>query len=224
MTILTSFADSLYSNGDYYRAITEYKRLLQGGLTDSAPVYYKISSCYYNSQRYKPALEFYSKAMQIADNDTVLQDTLVKFSYLLLRSGYLGQVRVVLDGVNTPEADKILALSYFYEYRWEDGACFVPDFHGLAPGKVLFCSALLPGSGQMITGHVKEGIISCILNVGLGYLSYQQAQKHDWLNFSVLFSQFLRFYQGNLVATQEFVVKENMRRVSELEKAWGLFF
>jgi len=54
-----SFADHLYAQGDYYRAITEYERVmfLHPGTASAKTARFQIAQCYFQSEKYAQAIE-----------------------------------------------------------------------------------------------------------------------------------------------------------------------
>ncbi|MEW6685766.1 MAG: hypothetical protein AB1393_06115 [Candidatus Edwardsbacteria bacterium] len=217
ITMISSFADSLYKEGDYFRAITEYKRLLFCGLGDSEQIFQNISLCYAKSGKYDQALEYLSLAIQVAKEDTVPLDRREKIAWFLVKSGRPSEARLVLERVNTASARKIVAISYFIEGKYTTGSLYLDrKYKYYDEKKIGLISTLLPGSGQVITGHSREGVLSFLINGGLTYFSYKALCKRDYLNFVFLSSWLLRFYKGNISRAKELAKEENNKRWQQL--------
>src|SRR5574340_713447 len=63
-----AFADHLYAQGDYYRAVTEYERVmfLHPGTAMANTARFQIAQCYFQSEKYAQAVErFRARAMDI---------------------------------------------------------------------------------------------------------------------------------------------------------------
>ncbi len=90
------FADHLFGQGDYYRAITEYKRALFYFPTYEKKdfIHYRIGKSYYLGARYRAALHYLAPLTEINNKDIRLDvKNLVGLSYLY-RKDYLGSERV----------------------------------------------------------------------------------------------------------------------------------
>ena len=61
----------------------------------------------------------------------------------------------------------------------------------------LVASSIIPGSGQIITGHIKQGLNSFVLISGLAILFYQITKYYSWLEgFAVVYPWFQRYLFG----------------------------
>ena len=62
-----------------------------------------------------------------------------------------------------------------------------------------FASGLLPGSGQILTGHLKQGINSLMLLGGLAALFINITQSYTWLEgFAAVFPWYERYFMGGV--------------------------
>ncbi len=76
------FADSLFENKDYYRAITEYKRF--GYLFPESPltlnVEYKIGLSYFKGKKYEEAAEYFNNISIMPEKNEITKKALFKFA------------------------------------------------------------------------------------------------------------------------------------------------
>ncbi len=64
------FADSLFEDKDYYRAVGEYKRclFLSPARADAQEITYKIGVCYLRGKQFTDALSYFDKAVELKAN------------------------------------------------------------------------------------------------------------------------------------------------------------
>jgi len=62
-----------------------------------------------------------------------------------------------------------------------------------------FASSLIPGSGQMLTGHIKQGLTSLVLLGGLAGLFIEITKNYTWLEgFAAVFPWYERYFMGGV--------------------------
>lgn len=76
---LFSRANEYYDEGDYEKAIAEYKRILSGG-KKSGPIYYNIANAYFRSGQLAEAVLNYERARRLMPRDADLR---ANYSYAL---------------------------------------------------------------------------------------------------------------------------------------------
>jgi len=69
-------------------------------------------------------------------------------------------------------------------------------------------SYVIPGSGQILSGNLWDGIFSFLWNSGSVYLMYDGFKKEDMLGGCLSLLVFLRFYIGNIYSSKKYE-KEN---------------
>ncbi|MGA2506294.1 MAG: hypothetical protein ABSF80_02330 [Chitinispirillaceae bacterium] len=124
----TSFADHLFSTGEYYRATTEYLRCLHA-LSDSAAIpsiVKKISLCYFKGEDYSGCIHFLDSYFIITQKDPVISSEL---AFMRAMSRYkLGEYSKAIAELNvsaTPLAGTVcadsrllLGISYARLFDW----------------------------------------------------------------------------------------------------------
>jgi tetratricopeptide (TPR) repeat protein len=172
----TTFADYLFDKGDYFRAISEYKRDIFFRRDTIDPTA-KISLSYYKLGQLEEAINWVSKAYYI--------DPLYKtdYEFMLCKAGKLGEAKILLSTKDISEKELQLKkiVNTFEQERnyWKT-------------------SFLIPGSGQVMSGEVWEGLLSFALNAGTLYLFCKRVEKKDFAGSLFSFSYFIRFYIGNI--------------------------
>ncbi|WP_046743308.1 tetratricopeptide repeat protein [Kordia zhangzhouensis] len=74
-TALFEEANKAYNEGNYPEAITKYQSILETG-NHSAAIYYNLGNAYYKSSEIGPSIYYFEKALQLAPNDTDIQNNL----------------------------------------------------------------------------------------------------------------------------------------------------
>jgi len=185
----TTFADYLFDKGDYFRAISEYKRdiLLRRDTIDAMA---KLGLSYYKLGQLEEAINWISKAYYI--------DSLYKidYEYMLCKAGKLGEVKTLLSTKDINEKEvQLKTIIYSFEQErnyWKT-------------------SFLIPGSGQVMSGELWNGILSFALNAGAIYLLCNRVEENDLAGSLFSFSYFLRFYIGNISEAKK--IERNKRNI-----------
>jgi putative membrane protein insertion efficiency factor len=84
-----------------------------------------------------------------------------------------------------------------------------------SPAVASVSSALLPGSGQLYTGHTYDGIRHFLFNGLLGYAVYHLADDENYAGAYLLGALALPFYTGNIIGARRSAERFNRSRRSE---------
>lgn len=218
--IFLFFADSLFKEGDYFNAITEYKRILFLKQGDKKKLYYKIAKCYEKIKNLEKAIYYYSKYYYLEDEPS---DTfLLRYSYLLFKIGKIEEGISLLKSVPENESVNFL-ISYGY-LKLNN----LKKYYNHLPDKRLYrnekfysyMSLIFPGIPIILNGHFTEGLTSLIMNILSGYLVYRDIKKENYLSLPISFSLFLRFYIGNYSATKNIIRKNNIENLERKIKIY----
>lgn len=188
-----SLAEHLYRNHDYFRAISEYKRNLFSG-KDSLNSLVKISRSYFKLSRPKKSLYWMSRAYYM--------DKSYKFEYeyMLAYTEKFEQVKFIISETEREqELNKIINFAENEKDYWK-------------------MSFFIPGSGQILSGHPREGLLSFLLNIASLYVVYDRADKDDHFGSYLAFSYFLRFYIGNVTASRKYEKEKRKKKFKILMK------
>lgn len=120
------FADFLMLEGDYFRAITEYKRILFEKPIDSVENYclYQVAKAYWKSRYYELAVRYVDRLLKKRDIDLSLRNqaclvggfSYYEYNFPHLSMPYFQQLKVDSDMVSYPSL--CLALVYAETSNW----------------------------------------------------------------------------------------------------------
>ncbi|MCP4754261.1 MAG: hypothetical protein GY866_25535 [Proteobacteria bacterium] len=229
------FASYLYRNGEYYRAVSEYKRLIyffpDSPLADEAVL--QIGRSYMAGDRIDEAIGFWKSELKTFDseNDVFYRiKTLLGISLLdmdrakpfPLRTenieaavGHLSEI-----GDRTPEAPLV---EHFLD-DWKRR----PDPEYKSPWLAGSMSAVVPGSGSFYSGRYREGLYAFFIT-SLFYLATLEATHRDEEELALVFGFFtLTFYGGSIYTAVNGVYKSNDEMEADtlfdLRKKHGIWF
>ncbi|OQX54529.1 MAG: hypothetical protein B5M53_05795 [Candidatus Cloacimonas sp. 4484_209] len=235
----TNFANDLFKEGDYLRAIGEYKRLVFfSNDEDSIDIYqYQMGECYRKLGDFTRAMKIYNKLLIKGINIPHLRKRIIfSSSICALNTGYVETVRLYLEELQkdveiADSVNYIFGLSYLKERenlkaeaifeKISDPVLKTEAFHMLtmvsrshftSPKVALILSTFIPGAGQVYTGKPFAGFISFSLNLSLGYLSFKSLKADRKLDaFLIFYFGIQRFYLGNLENAQKYAVLHNQK-------------
>jgi len=185
------FADSLYKTGDYFRAISEYKREIFYGRRNPE-IYVRIARSYYELGEKEDALKWFGRAY--------FYDSTYKFEYacILAIDKKFDEVKWLHldDSIQERKLKEIIENGKREKSYWK-------------------LSFLIPGSGQMLSGHTREGFFSLLWNFTCLYLMYDRVKKRDIIGGIFALNYFLRFYSGNILSSKHYEREKRIRKLEE---------
>jgi putative component of membrane protein insertase Oxa1/YidC/SpoIIIJ protein YidD len=222
-----AFADYLFSQGDYNRAISEYRRFQ---VEDSDPVklayaQFQIGESHYRNGDFKDAETSFRDALSLSNYQlarySLARVLLAEKRYPAARH-YLATIR---DSALLKPARAIQALSYYRQYDFPSGAKVtatlaarsldddsltcrlravqsrrIPERSRCA-GSVM--SAVIPGLGHAYSGRIGDGLYSFLAVAVLGAASYYYWENHaeqdpTYLKFGIVAGLGVIFHLGNI--------------------------
>lgn len=236
------FGDRLFEEGDYLRAIGEYKRMNFFSVDPGSALYYqyRIGACYRRMGDYGSARGWYDKVLLKSEGDDELERKVVIGSAVcLINQGDTEYARIILDDFQTRNGagdslSYLLGISYLKDRKLKAaddafGKIRSPELRNSAasllgdtsskkmksPRAALLLSIFVPGAGQVYAARPFKGIISFSLNLSLGYLTYKAFSEDRRLDgFLILYFGLQRFYFGNLEQARNYTAEYN-RNISE---------
>jgi len=225
---LFDFAESLYREGDYFRAITEYKRLLhQAPDAVEAPlVQLRIGQSLMAGERWSEAegalqslLERYPQASEALRARLLLAEipyrqqrfSLAGERYRQLaedqehNTSVRDQALYRLAWTRIERQDEPLALSLLEQLPGEQPQTLAaalseaPATEVKSPALAGTLSALLPGAGQLYTGHRRDAALSLALNAVFIGAAVEAFDNDSPILGSILVFFELGWYGGNIV-------------------------
>ncbi|MCF6268889.1 MAG: hypothetical protein L3J41_04195 [Melioribacteraceae bacterium] len=224
----TAFGNYLFCEGDYLRAIDEFKSVLSSEWNDS--LQFKIATSYYRMGQFDKSIYEFQKIeadiylnklaklesirsfYQIGDYNILRDQINVYFitmgesqklsklyNYsLLLDSSLLPEKSVYLSHFNGEERNRI---SEYYDWKIK------PPYKN--PTKAAIMSALVPGLGKIYANEVGDGITAFLLTGLFTYLAVDKFQNNHtasgWLYASIA----AFFYSGNIYGSATAVQNYN---------------
>ncbi len=232
---LYDYAGFLYKSGEYYRAISEYKRLRyffpDSPLSGQAVL--QIGRSYMAGEEVNEAIDYWSPYF---GNPDLEKSTFDQMKMLL------GISLLDLDKEQpfTLRKDQVkTAFSYFKDLEAENReAGWVTDFSNdwdsrpmidkKSPWLAGGLSAIIPGAGSFYSGRYIEGTYAFFIT-GLFIYATMDAQRTEQPGLATLFGFFsLGFYGGSIYAAINGVHKQNDKReadqLARLREKHGIWF
>ena len=227
------FADYLYCQKDYLRAINEYEEIsssayhdtlrfkiglayLKMGKYDSASASFsqiKLNSFFYNNAK----MEFFKSQFLLNNFDTLNWGT---YYYLPVRQ--LNAFTYLFSDKPLPSKDKFLsafegndkeAISGFYDRK------LYPPYKSELTAVML--SAIIPGAGKIYTKEYSDGIIAFLVTSIMGYISYTDFKADHKFRGWLFAGLTAFFYGGNIygsaASAQIYNAQVNFRFSSDMK-------
>ncbi len=237
------FSNYLFQSEDYVRAISEYKRLLfsDADTQDCAKEYVQLmlGECYLRIKEYNQALTYfntgknfyftYGRARTYFENSNYVK---ARDELNTLVNSQFDKERIILTGVSYfRERNFIAGTKFFRNYSTDSLLNRLSKYDGKGIKKrnsvasSLF-SSVIPGSGQVYSGRLGDGLYSFLTVVGSGliadYYYYHDESKIKFSIFTFLTAFFWagNIYGANIAAREynEFQVRKYQSRIeSDIE-------
>jgi len=247
-----AFAEYLQESGDYYRAITEYKRFLfyWPDHPDAALCRFRIGRSYLLGSDYTRAISVFQELLN--ESPTGLQSRWIAYDYAAALYGnerYTPAIFLLNEAEQT-EPSITIQQSIRYSRTWchleqrdiLTARSLWPDpdnpiriaLDNLTEGNTKnpqlagILSAVLPGSGQIYAGRWRDGLVSFLVN-GLFIGAITAAINTDHEETAAVLGFFeLGFYTANIYNAVNDAHKENRRlwesQLHEFEQQHGPAF
>lgn len=235
--------------GEYEQAVSLFQRVLffsDGPYRDKS--FLALAECYSHMHESEKALRFYDLAYDNAESDSLANEILFKKASLkLLERRFmpaLGDLFLVtsLSRTDSIRLSLYLGTSYFGLKDFDRAQsyflqCITPadsssilkidslfhrneKYHRLNPKAAKIMSIIVPGSGQLYTGHIKEGLNSLLLTGALAVLTVNTMIRLSYLDAMVsVFPWFYRYYAGGLSNAEELARERIQEHESEIYQA-----
>lgn len=225
---IEKFAEFLYKSGDYSRASYEYMRILHLFENTDAEILelnLKIGKCFSFLNKYENAEKFFNLCLLSRPGVAIYDEALVHMGFLFFKQGqYDRSSSLLIDSQSAPDhrlintmilanslckGDPEKARTIIDTFKRE-GRPYIQVFNRYSdilfnikkksPLKAAIMSTILPGSGRIYSGRVKEGLISMVSFFATSYLAYEGFRDRGIKSFKGwLFSSIGAFlYIGNI--------------------------
>jgi TolA-binding protein len=197
---LFGFAQSLYTAGEYYRAIGEFQRFLfvqpEHPLASEAQL--TIGLAFFCGERWLQAVEVFRQVTRTTPNAMMRAEAVLWMAETRTRGGdqveamrlYQELIRQYPESVIAQRAAYLLGWEYVRQRQWAEAReVFVqidaqspyhasgerltaalgtpPELPQRSPSVARVLSTVLPGAGQIYTGHTLDGLIGLGLHAAL---------------------------------------------------------
>lgn len=236
------FADHLFAQKDYYRAVTEYKRFLFLSPDDPAApsALLRMARAYLAGERWQEVDATVDELVRRFPTSTEAGQGVLLAAEAAFRQGKfsLARQRYGSAGLRYPQ----LADAARYRIAWcllEEGAIDearhqldtleAPQAQTLAadldrfrtlprksPATAGLLSALLPGAGQVYTGHARDGAIAFALNAAFILAAVEAFDNGNEALGGILTFVEVGWYAGNIFNAVTNAHKVNRRREQSL--------
>jgi len=215
-----NFAKSLEMEGDYWRAIYEYKRVYYS-TQDSLEKQMAASRIVYLSAiqgDYKQALLYVDRINQV---DTLKN---IKKGIILTLDGKFDLSKKYFEGNDT-----LLAWWYLKKGEVNGAKGYFPElrYKRVSPLIAGLMSAVIPGSGKVYSGRLFDGFSSFIINATTFYTFYRayknqrKFETYFYGGLSVIF--YLGDIYGSVLSAQEENEWKLKRLISDFESKVGIW-
>lgn len=212
------FADYLYCQKDYLRAVTEYENYLSFSASDT--VKYKIALSFLKMARFTEAEDRFRSLLPGSSLKDEAKLGLFETKFFSSNMGQLRELYRESDFHPVKYADPVRSL-YYLTFLYgnaplpaeEEFTLAFPahsrdemkNFYNrkAAPGyksslKAALLSALIPGLGKVYTGEYGDGITAFIVSGLLSYLTYDNFIAHHYFRGYTFAGLAALFYAGNI--------------------------
>jgi tetratricopeptide (TPR) repeat protein len=233
------YADSLFNAGNYYQAITEYKRLNFFDKSVELKTYslQQIAMAYKEGGFYNNSADYFSEALETTENKVEKGNIEINLARTFLRGRKINKALNELDEYENITEDSLIAdywrgwaymlnnqtpLASYYFKRSVAGSQIAAMLDSVAAKEysvfnVKLMSYILPGSGQIYTGHYLSGAMSFAWNALFGYMAIKAFQDRRIVE-GLLIGDLLwyRFYRGNIQNAEKFANEKNIKLINQL--------
>lgn len=241
LTVQYNKAMILYESGEYYDAVTEFKRLLffDKDKKFAFKANMLIGNCYKEGAKFSDAILYYTYARIAAVSDSELSlagINIVRANILrrttsralMLLNSYYSDPRFFK---RAGEINYWRGWVYIFSDKWEQAAkafaktdtnrglaefCEKVDKEKYSATFATVLSHILPGSGQFYTGHYFSGLLSLGWNILWGYETVNAFAANRIFD-GLMVGNFLwfRFYRGSYQNAEKFVYEKNRTITNE---------
>jgi len=233
---ILKFADHLYSEKDYLRAIMEYRRYLSLNQDDNLSL--RIAEGYLRMNKFDESGSEFMKLF----NSSVREEAILGYARSQFLSGNFKPFSESgeLSGSESWQVLKLKYLTYLYtgrslpakeemlEYFPETSRSSIERFYERKRNperkselKAAILSAIIPGTGKIYSGNYGDGITAFIVTSLLGYITYDNFNAGNTTKGWIFAGLSSIFYAGNIYGSAAAVQIHNrgveLRYVQDLD-------
>jgi len=213
-----AFGNYLFSEGDYFRAIEEFKPILENKWNDT--LQFKIATSYLRMNKFYLAISEFQKLEP--NSPLFIESRIEQFRTLFLLENYsilneqismvlpnklfnntklqqLKNCTLLLSNSELPNETEFSSIfnnedngKILQFYKWKEN----PPYKN--PTKAAILSAILPGLGKIYTNEVGDGITSFVLTGLFSYLAINKFSYNQQTSALIYTALATFFYSGNI--------------------------
>lgn len=224
----TSFADSLFERGEYYRAITEYYRDLHTG-SDREYCHSRIRQSFLKGEDYHGLIDY-------LDSSFTPEDRRYR-AHAWISLDRADIASNIISAADDPKSQSWYALSEAYKGNFDKSneiITSIPDDHRIPLFEIVHNAdqqsyrsptlaavlGLVPGLGYAYTGSWQTAVSALLTNALLLATSYELLDHGLEISGIAAGTVGMGFYLGNMVGSAQDAVKRNRRiRTKYLDQA-----
>jgi len=234
-------ANKQFEQGDFAIAAKEYNRAYFFGFQRKDELSLQIARCYTELNQLELAVDFYNKAYQLSNSDSIKDEAILGNAYCqILQEKYVLSISELL--YLSENATPLQQIQYHFlkgiaHYGMHDDSVayfeFVQSLHLSSsdtinetllkaefgkvfryhkrynPQRTYVMSGILPGSGQLSVGAVKDGVNSMLLIGGLYLIALNVIQHYSFLDAAIaLFPWVQRYYLSGMDKAKELAISK----------------
>lgn len=246
MSATYHLADDLRNNQQYEDALFHYQRVLyfsEGPFREACHL--GIAECYANAGNIEKSLQHYDQAYYHANTDSQANEIMLsKASANLLNGRY---THAMIDLYNVHPSDSSMqsrlhfytGIAFFGNGQYDSAQVrfrkVLPaddtlgrrsidslfelneKYHRLNPKTARIMSMIIPGSGQLYAGNVKEALNSFTITFGFAYLAINTSVRISIVDGLIsVFPWFFRYYMGGYNNAAEIAKKKTKEREAQI--------
>jgi len=241
------FAGELENSGQYEKAVLTYERVIffdKKGLFRER-VYSHIATCYFAAKDYDKAIEYYDLSYFSERNDSIRKELIFKKTAILILSEKfqpaIAELYNLPDSMSHSQDQRknfYLGLASYGLNQFKDAeAYFIAcmDRSGLEKETLLtlfkkvnkagrinprlskFASMILPGSGQIYSGDLKNGLNSIFLLSAISLLALNTGVAYGFIDAAItVMPWFQRYYMGGYIRAEQIAVVRKNQKLEQL--------
>jgi hypothetical protein len=190
--------------------------------------FYNMGICYRNQFEWEKAVQAINKSITYTSNDSIREERKLAIAIIRITStSYSAAEMELLRLVHFSKINSIkqkarffLGICQIYQFKWQDAQYQFKEYylrsvqnkdkelnllleqanrlHYKSPGKATWFSTFIPGTGQIYSGDLKNGINALAISLLTGYLLIDAWIDKSYQDFFISYlGLFWRYYQGN---------------------------
>lgn len=247
---LFKYAVNKYENKDFEKAINSFNRIIYFDSigTYLYHSYYHLSLAYFYTNQLKKAKENIELAINSAKNDSLKNEALFLLCYYNIYEKNYTSAQFTLMNIDENNNNYFIKKKNFYSgliflKMFEFDSAYTYFFKTIDSSKIndlkncfndikkidkkynpslaRIMSMIIPGSGQIFYGNLRDGLNSFLLNNTILLLMFHVYSNISFIDgFVSLFPWYLRYYQGGYENAYNYVKHKKEEKINKIFLEW----